>query len=351
VNKVVKISNLLVKTSYAWRNLSQNIIKTHQKMTKQPILQKSFSFLTAAERKNLVEVMYKQSKTLHPWWEKGRELPKPINPEGLKDVDVSKKQMAQIEIPDIQRSVLCGTIFGDTSIGINKGYKNARVQNRHSTRQASWFFWKWLICLKDLNNGLSSITFQNPDGKQLKSVPASGEILGKLKISSKATPVLTQIYNVICEKKKKKIERKWLNHMNNYFLMTLWLDDGSLMNNRQGVFSLDLLKKEDQEILAQYLKTVWKINCYVKQQPEIMVTIGTYGYRIVIADQESLLNLLRVIAPVVPVKEMLYKVMFVPENNRDLLQRWASELETLVYPEFKEYVKNEYQNILLDYGN
>lgn len=329
-------------------------------MTTQPVY-------SAEERRDLVEVLYKQAKAVHPWWEKDREFPKPIYPESLKGVDLSKKQMTQIEMTDIQKSVLCGTIFGDTSISINKGYKNARVQNRHSTRQASWFFWKWMLCLRHLNNGLSSITFQNPDGKQLKSVSVpknevclkktefflepTGEILGKLKISSKATPAITQLYNVICENRTKKIERKWLNHMNNYFLMTLWLDDGSLFHKRQGVFCLDLLKKEDQEILAQYLKTVWKINCYVKKQPEIMVTTGTNGYRTVIADQESLLNLLRVVAPAIPVKEMLYKVMFVPENNRDLLQRWASELETLVYPEFQEYIKNEYQKILLNYGN
>jgi len=44
---------------------------------------------------------------------------------------------------------------------------------------------------------------------------------------------------------------------------------------------------------------------------------------------------------------MLYKVMFVPFNNKGLLQRWASELVELVQPEFRDYVKNHYETLLL----
>ena len=304
---------------------------------------------SSEERRGLVKYLYEKTVIVHPWWKDDYKLPNPVYPPSLKDVDLSKKQMAQVEIPDIQKSVLCGSCFGDSSITINKGYKNARVQGRHSTRQASWFFWKWMICLRPFIEDLSSITFQNPDGKQAKSIAAPDEILGKLKISSKATPALTQLYSIICEKKKKKIERSWLNHMNSYFLMTLWLDDGSLYHRRQGVFCLDLINKEEQEVLASYLKTVWQLDCYVKQQPEPMSN-GKYGHRIFLSNQDSLLKLLRIIAPLVPVKEMLYKIMFVPENNIDLLQRWASEVEELVYPQFKDYIKTEYQNIILNYG-
>ena len=43
--------------------------------------------------------------------------------------------------------------------------------------------------------------------------------------------------------------------------------------------------------------------------------------------------------------------MFVPINNTDLLQRWASEVSELVLPEFRQYVKDEYQNIIDNYQN
>jgi hypothetical protein len=76
---------------------------------------------------------------------------------------------------------------------------------------------------------------------------------------------------------------------------------------------------------------------------------GEQRYRIYIKDQESLLKLLRIIAPIIPVEEMLYKVMFVPKNNFGLLQRWASEVTELVIPEFRNYVSEEYSKIIADY--
>ena len=137
--------------------------------------------------------------------------------------------------------------------------------------------------------------------------------------------------------------------MNDYFLMTLWLDDGSLMNNRQGEIALDLFSIEEQEIFVHYLKAVWSIECYIFNTQELMQN-GKIRYRIKIKNQENLLKLLHVVARIIPVKEMLYKVMFIPENNIDLLQRWASEISELVYPEFKEYIVNQYKPILTNYN-
>jgi hypothetical protein len=279
-------------------------------------------------------------------------------PPSLALVDLSKKEMAKVPIDDLQKSVLCGTIIADSSLAINKGYANARIQNRHSTRQAAWFFWKWMVCLGDFNRGISSVTLQDADGKQKKSPLLPGEKhLGKLKISTAATPTLTALHSVICKSGngKKTIERRWLNHMTNYFLMTVWLDDGSLMHRRQGarsspptiegVICLDETPLVQQKTFVDYLRAVWGIEAYI-QQKEIRMANGEYAYIIHIKDMQSLLKLLRIVAPIVPVKEMLYKILFVPLNNTDLLQRWASEVTELVLPEFRDYVREYYDREL-----
>ena len=302
-------------------------------------------------KKNL-QILYEKSMSNNPCGKYHYALPQEINPFVIsnKKVSLKNKEMANINISNIHKSVICGTCIGDSSLKINKGYINARIQCRHSTKQASWFFWKWMICLRDYSNGLNSITLQKPDEKQVNksfilNYNKENYLEGKLKITTKADENLTKIYNIICKKNKTEITRKWLNHMNNYFLMTLWLDDGSLYNKRQGVFCLDSIPFEQQKILSIYLKSVWNIECFIRET-KIKMKNGKTSYRLFISNQESLLLFLKLIAPIIPVREMLYKIMFVPKNNIDLLKRWASEISNLVNEDFKEQVKQDYNKII-----
>lgn len=324
------------------------------------------------KRREILKDLYTNFKTSYPQLNEGKKLSYKY-PKKLKHVDLSSKKMAQIPIKEPVKSVLCGTCLGDSSLRINPKYANARVQNRHSSRQASWFFWKWTVCCSEYTNGIDSMTFQVSDGYQKNSSkklvdlaaqpqglhegPDSGsapgsrilrdeENLGKLKVSTKAHKDLTALHSIICPKNKEKIERSWLNHMTDYFLMVIWLDDGSLYNTHQGCLSLDFFPKEEQEVFVNYLESVWDVKAYLKNQG-IKMKDGRDRYKIYIKDQESLLNLLRIVAPLIPVKEMLYKVMFVPFNNKGLLQRWASELVELVPPEFRDYVKKHYETLIL----
>lgn len=283
--------------------------------------------------------LYQDEKIGNPWDQ--RFLPKPIYPY-TSCVNLSRKQMAQLPFSSIELSVLCATCVGDSSLKKNRNYRNARIQCRHSTNQAAWFFWKWSVCLKSYSNEFDSMTLQKPDGYQ------SVNVLGKLKITTPARKDLTALYELLCHKNRLIIKRKWLNHMNNYFLMTLWLDDGSLYNKRQGVFCLDSTPYEQQVILSIYLKRVWKIETVVKPTKLIMAN-GKMSYRLFICNQESLLAFLRLIAPIIPVKQMLYKVMFVPKNNLPLLQRWTSEVVDLVQVDFKDQLQQEYNKILSTY--
>lgn len=298
---------------------------------------------TKEERKKIAVSFMDKAFKLYPEWKSGYNLSKPVYPQALANVDISKKQMAQVPLTDIEKSVLCGTILGDTSFTIDKGYANARFQCRQSTRQFTWFCWKFYVILKEFVNP-SAINYSEPDGYQ-KSKRLLGEtILGKLKIASKAHYKLTALHGVICNKNRKTIERSWLNHMNNYFLMTIWLDDGSITNGRQGVLSFNAAPKAEQDIFREYLLKVWGIETSLQDTGEVMAN-GKPNYRITIDNQESLFKLLRYIAPVVPVREMLYKVCFVSEN-KDLSQRWKTELKSLVRPEFIA----EIDKIYAEYG-
>ena len=317
------------------------------------------------KRREILKDSYTNFKTAYPQFNERKKLSYNY-PKKLKHVDLSSKKMAQIPIEEPVKSVLCGTCLGDSSLRINPKYANARIQNRHSSRQASWFFWKWTVCCSEYTNGLDSMTFQVSDGYQKDSSKKEDEeTLGKLKVSTKAHKDLTALHSIICPKNKEKIERYWLNHMTDYFLMVIWLDDGSLYNTHQGCLSLDFFPKEEQEIFVNYLESVWDVKAYLKNTVELPPKAGALSararargrrlkmkdgrdlYKIYIKDQESLLNLLRIVAPLIPVKEMLSKVMFVPFNNKGLLQRWASELVELVQPEFRDYVKKHYETLLL----
>jgi len=335
------------------------------------------TLLSKEERKYIAMILFEEFKQEYKqYFDNQYKMSPPKVPEKIQQLNLSKKIMGQVHINDIQKSVLSGTCCGDSSIRIDPSFRNARIQNRHSSHQRMWFFWKWFVCLKEYTSE-TGIQFQESDGFQVpfnlklnnsftgKQVQIGTDPVtdkdgtkekivwnswnqGKLKIATKAHPNLTELHSVICPKNKKEIKRSWLNHMNNYFLMTVWLDDGSLYGKRQGCICFDSMPKQQQEIFVDYLKVVWEIQSYVKDSGQKMSN-GQNRYRIYIKDQENLLKLLRIIAPIIPVKEMLYKIMFVPKNNPGLLQRWASEVTELVIPSFYSYISEEYKKIIDNY--
>lgn len=261
--------------------------------------------------------------------------PAPSAPNLSPTLNLSNKAFAQIDVHISILSVLCGTIFGDSSIQIPTKYVNARFQFKHSSRQQMWFMWKALGPLSVFGVKGDAMQFMNPDGYQRKAEPLPGETLGKLHVLSPATPVITEVYKIICDNGQKTIKRSWLNHMNAYFLVTLWLDDGCLVGKRQGYFCINSTPKQEQQILCDYIKTVWQIDC----EPQTFKSKP--GYVVAIKDQQNLYNFLKIVAPLIPVKEMLYKVCYYP-TNETLLQRWTSEIKQLVRKEWHEEIDKQY---------
>lgn len=272
--------------------------------------------------------------------ELGVDQLKPTFPTTLEKVNLKNKQMAQIDLHPAILSALCGSIFGDGGLSLNKGYVNARFQMRHSTVQTDWFMWKSFAILGEFINE-TSISFQEVDGFQKNSLRKDEKGFGKWHVATKVDTKLTSLRNIIYDGNKKTLKRFWLNHMNNYFLMTLWLDDGSLNGNRQGVFSLNSTPPAQAKILAEYISTVWGVQCNVGIVRSKITKTNREPVAITIANIDELEKFIRIIAPIVPVKSMLYKICIYHEDS-SRLQRWTSELKTLVRPEWHEYLDTYY---------
>jgi hypothetical protein len=286
-------------------------------------------------KKTITKLSIKDFKRRYPDLDVTKLMPK--KPPSLENVNLEGKEMTQLDINPVSLSIICGTVLGDSNLSIGKNYKNARIQNRHSTRQTDWFMWKALCALRPFLEE-SSITFQLPDGEQKKSEKLPGETLGKWKLSTRVHEELTKLRNIIAPNNKKTVERSWLNHMNDYFLMALWLDDGSLSKGRQGVISVNNMPFSEAETLASYITTVWGVCCKASIVESKATKTNIEPVEITITDQDNLEKLLRIIAPIVPVESMLYKVCFCPlDSSRQ--QRWASELKTLVREEWHDTIE------------
>lgn len=256
----------------------------------------------------------------------------------MTNVNLEQKEMAQTGVHPITMSVVCGTVFGDSSIDTSSA--QPRIQMRHSTRQSDWFLWKCFCGLQGYVQD-TSVSFSLPDGYQSSAISdeddsigkLGGELLGKLHVATLRKAEMSKLLNIIA-KKQKEIKRSWLNHMNAYFLMTLWLDDGSLISyGREGVWCLNSTPLDQAQILVDYFDAVWGFKCQAVLDKSRITKTNQTPVKITFVDQDNLEIFLRIIAPLVPVESMLYKVCFCP-IDRSRQQRWASELTTLVRKEW-----------------
>lgn len=271
-----------------------------------------------------------------------------VMPSSLLDVNLQYKEMAQLKIPAVALSVLCGTALGDGGLTKDKGYANARFTYIHSTRQSDWFFWKTLGALRIFVPLDTSAVYRYPDGMQttgsgkINSMP--GEILGKWVIRSQVNDKLTSLWSIISVNGKKTIDRRWLNHMNNYFWMSLWIDDGSLMNQTQGVFCLNSTPEDELKILSNYLFEVWDVRTIVTSENSKATPTNPEPYSMTFCNTIDLCKFLLIIAPIIPVKSMLYKVCYFHSDSTER-QRWTSDLKNRIREEWHDYIDEFYLGI------
>lgn len=229
----------------------------------------------------------------------------------------------QMPLSDRTKEIVLGSLLGDGSLKIHKGYSNARFSFRHSKSQSKYFLWK-ANALEEISSS-KKIFLQHNDGGFSSQ--------DKLRYQSRAGEPLTEIYHLTAKRGKLRITRKWLNQMTALSLAIWWLDDGSLIaNSRKGVFCTDGFDKESVKIIAQYLDKVWNIHTHIGAIKEKRAGRKQEYYRLWVSSTDEMKKFLRIILPYVPVPSMLYKVLLL-YKDQCLQQRWISEVEKLsIFP-------------------
>lgn len=230
---------------------------------------------------------------------------------------MNNKLYKELSLSDREKSIILGSLLGDGSLKIHKGYANARFSFRHSITQKEYFMWK----TRELAAiGSDKCVFpQKADGWAK---------MEKLRFQSRALPVLTELYRLTHERHQFAISRSWLNQLTPLSLAIWWCDDGSIISNgRKGVICTDGFDEKSVRLIARYMEVVWKVRMHGGPIARIRDSKLTRYWRLWLSTEE-LKKFLRIILPYVPVSGMLYKFVLLYKDSQ-LQQRWISEMESL----------------------
>lgn len=215
-------------------------------------------------------------------------------------------------LSDHCRAIVLGCLLGDGSLKIHKPYRNARFSFRHSVTQKEYFFWK-ASELKEISG--------TKDVWEQKGKDGWGGT--KLRYQSAALESLTALYQLTHKQNRLRIRRKWLNMLTPESLCVWWLDDGSLLNGRQGVLCTDSFLYDDLLIIVRYFRVVWKI--YPRIGRVAKTGPRSEQYRLWFRSSNELQKFIRLILPHIPVASMLKKAMLLYKDT-ELQERWISEV-------------------------
>lgn len=220
-----------------------------------------------------------------------------------------------VPLSDQARAVILGSILGDGSLKIQKSYRNANLQIRHSETQKEYLLWK-AGKLREIARE-QSISVQKPDDYSTQP---------KWRFVSRNLPALTELHSFTYRKNHLHIKRKWLNQLTALSLAVWWCDDGSLIGyeGRKGVFCTDGFDKPSVEILSRYLQVVWNIKTKVAPVGRKRDGKKEQYWRLWIRSAEELRKFLRVILPHVPAS-MIHKTILLYKDLQ-FQQRWISEV-------------------------
>lgn len=215
-------------------------------------------------------------------------------------------------LSDRCKAIILGSVLGDGSLKLHKPYRNARFSFRHSKNYQEYFFWK-VGELKEISASKDVWEQSGPDGW-------GGD---KLRYQSAALESLTELYHLTHPHGRFRIRRKWLNQLTPLSLCVWWLDDGSLLNGRQGVLCTDEVPHEQLHLIVRYFRKVWDVHWRIGRVSQ--TGPRAQQHRLWLRSREELTKFLRIILPHVPVPSMLKKVMLLYKDP-DLQQRWISEV-------------------------
>jgi len=132
------------------------------------------------------------------------------------------EELRSVNISDIQRSVILGSILGDGSLLKNRKSKNARLQIGHCTRQLGYLKWK----KKLLSPFVKRITLAEKPGPKM-IVGKESYSSGYYFINTIAHPDITEYFNKYYVKGKKRVIEEVIENLD-LLSLCIWLaDDGS----------------------------------------------------------------------------------------------------------------------------
>lgn len=218
--------------------------------------------------------------------------------------------MRQSSLSNRCREIILGSILGDGSLKLYEPYRNARFSFRHSVTQKEYFFWK-VSELKEIS-GKIGVWEQNGQDGWGKD---------KLRYQSAALETLTDLYKLTHDGRRFRIRRTWLNQLSPLSLCVWWLDDGSLLNGKQGVLCTDGFPYEELLIVVRYFRKVWDISPRIGKVSQKRAN----QFRLWFRNKTDLEKFLRLIIPHLKVPSMLKKVMILYKDPI-LQERWISEV-------------------------
>lgn len=276
------------------------------------------------------------------------------------DINDTMKELANLQARNVtlsrsEVSFLIGTVLGDSSLQYSSASNtNPRLSCAHSARQSEWLFWKaqilWQILTQQTEpRGRAATTsYQSPkNSHQEKAIPAyDGEVFCRIRLQTPVSPCLTTLHKLMYQGKDKVILRSYLNYTDSTFLMALWLDDGSLNSGYQGMFSLVMFSEKELDRFCKWMKVAWNLDMTRSALKQNEKKIDIYPRGVYFNNQDQLKNFLRIVAPLIPVKTMIYKVCWCAQNNTDATQRWKTELKGLIREEWHTTIESYYENLV-----
>lgn len=232
---------------------------------------------------------------------------------------MNNKLYKELSLSDREKSIILGSLLGDGSLKIHKGYANARFSFRHSIAQKEYFMWK--------AHELAAISSDKCVFLQKADGWAKME---KLRFQSRALSTLTELYRLTHEQHRFAISRSWLNQLTPLSLAIWWCDDGSIISNgRKGVICTDGFDEKSVRFLARYMEVVWKVKVHAGPITRQRDNEHILYWRLWLSTGE-LKKFLRIIIPYIPVPSMIYKFVLLYKDSQ-LQQRWISEMISMSY--------------------
>jgi len=230
-------------------------------------------------------------------------------------IDMQDAESTYVPLSQRARSVILGSILGDGSLKIQKSYKNANLQIRHSETQKEYLLWKADI-LREIATE-KSVSVQKPDGYSARS---------KWRFVSRRLPSLTELHRLTYRDNRVRIRRTWLNQLTPLSLAVWWCDDGSLISygGRKGVLCTDGFDEKSVRVLSRYLQVVWNIHTIVAPVGRKRDGTEERYWRIWIRSVDELRKFLRIILPHMPAS-MIHKTILLYKDTQ-FQQRWISEV-------------------------